>query len=216
MNDSTLSLLKELSGLAESLETSGAWPSEQMRLLAAHGVTGWAIPREFGGSGVDSRELTIGYERLTRGCLTTTFILTQMNAAVSRIVATGTTAIQKKLLPAIAAGDLHVTVGISHLSTSRQHLSQPAVVVEQTNEGFLLDGSVPWVTGAKFADYIITGGTLGDGRQVLLALPRPTPGSSYSTLSECWRSTHPGPVPWNCRGLNCRRTHWSPGQLRMS
>jgi alkylation response protein AidB-like acyl-CoA dehydrogenase len=34
----------------------------------------------------------------------------------------------------------------------------------------VLDGHVPWVTGARFADILVTGGTCDDGRQVLVAL----------------------------------------------
>src|SRR5262249_39812875 len=36
---------------------------------------------------------------------------------------------------------------------------------------FVLNGTVPWVTGAAAADHIVTGGTLSDGRQVLMAVP---------------------------------------------
>ncbi len=43
-------------------------------------------------------------------------------------------------------------------------------------EHVVLDGVMPWVTGAAKADYLVTGVVLGDGRQVLLVVPKETPG----------------------------------------
>jgi alkylation response protein AidB-like acyl-CoA dehydrogenase len=39
-----------------------------------------------------------------------------------------------------------------------------------------LEGYSPWVTGAEFAQHIVLGATLGDGRQILVALPTDLPG----------------------------------------
>jgi alkylation response protein AidB-like acyl-CoA dehydrogenase len=46
------------------------------------------------------------------------------------------------------------------------------VAATVTDCGYLLDGVVPWVTGADRADVIVLGGTLSDGRQILVAMPR--------------------------------------------
>ena len=68
------------------------------------------------------------------------------------------------------------TVGISHLTTSRQHLARPVLRAEETASGLVLDGYSPWVTGAEFAQHIVLGATLADDRQVLVALPTELPG----------------------------------------
>lgn len=157
------------------LEVANAWPREQLQAVAAAGVSGWVVPAEFGGQALDNQQLTIGYEQLTQSCLTTTFVLTQQNGAVARIANSGTHAGRERILPGVVSGELFITVGISHLSTSRQHMARPAVTIEETDHGFVLDGYVPWVTGAKFADYIVTGGVLADGRQALVAVPTAHP-----------------------------------------
>lgn len=165
--------------LAESsgpLDAAGAWPAEQFRLLADAGVTGWVIPRRFAGSEVSGPELLAGYVQLAGACLTTTFILTQRNGACQRIAGSANEALKGDLLPPLARGDLFATVGISHLTTSRQHWRQPAVSVEQAAGTLRFDGEVPWVTGAPHADFIVTGGALADGRQVLAAIPTDAPG----------------------------------------
>jgi butyryl-CoA dehydrogenase len=62
------------------------------------------------------------------------------------------------------------TVGLSQLTTSRQHQS-PALQAVLDDGGFHVDGLIPWVTGADQADLLVIGATLPDDQQVLLALP---------------------------------------------
>jgi alkylation response protein AidB-like acyl-CoA dehydrogenase len=169
-------LLDKLADLSGGLDMRREWPAEQFGLLAQAGVLGWVIPPEFGGAGVTQRELLAGYVQLASACLATTFVLTQRNGACQRIAGSTNDGLKSRLLPKLARGDLFATVGISHLTTSRQHLLQPAVQVLEEGDGFRFQGDVPWVTGAAHADTIVTGGTLADGRQVLAAISTNLPG----------------------------------------
>jgi alkylation response protein AidB-like acyl-CoA dehydrogenase len=83
--------------------------------------------------------------------------------------------LKQRLLTQLCTSEIFATVGISHLTTSGQHLS-PAVTAEETPDGFRLSGKMPWVTGARFADQIVTGATLSDGRQVLVVLDKKSAG----------------------------------------
>ncbi|MAG94176.1 MAG: isovaleryl-CoA dehydrogenase [Planctomycetaceae bacterium] len=188
--DELLGFLRAESG---SLETPGAWPSEQMQHLARAGVTGWRVPKQWAGSDLSPPALLSGYEKLTQACLVTTFVLTQQDAACHRIRGSDAQAVKELLLPRIVSGEIFVTVGISHLTTSGQHLSRPAVEVRETDRGYVLNGTAPWVSGAVHADYIVNGGTLPDGRQVLAAVPTDTPG-----LEAC--------TPANMLALNASKT----------
>jgi alkylation response protein AidB-like acyl-CoA dehydrogenase len=161
--------LSELAG--ELPDRTDAWPAKQFDELAKVGVLGWVIPQEFGGQDVSTEALTLGYLRLTEACLATTFILTQRNGACQRLAGSENEELKARLLPAFCRGELFTTVGISHLTTSRQHLARPAVLAEKTPGGWILEGNIPWVTGAMPADYIITGGTCPDGKQLLVAMP---------------------------------------------
>jgi len=163
-------LLEELRKSSSKLNDHDAWPAEQLHAMSQAGVLGWLIPEEFGGSNVSNADLTIGYEKLAAACLASTFVLTQRNAAIQRIVRSENEELKKDLLPKLAKDALFATVGISHLTTSRQHLATPAVTADKLDAGFILNGEVPWVTGADKADVIVCGGTLEDNTQVLVAL----------------------------------------------
>ena len=169
-------LLDELRARAASLELPDATPVPQFGRMAAAGVTGWVIPEEFGGLGLSDAEVAAGYERLAAADLTATFALTQRNAAVGRVVLSANEPLRAELLPRLAANELWATVGISHLTTSRQHTGTPAVVVREEGDGYRLTGTLPWVTGAEYADLILAGGQLPDGRQLLALIDRDADG----------------------------------------
>ena len=170
--DAFQTLVRTLREIPEP-DSADLWPTAQLELLAETGGNRWNIPIEFGGEGADGSEMLEVYRELAGGSLLTTFILTQRNAACQRIETSANVAAKSLLLPALCSGELFATVGISHLTTSRQHLSSPQVVVvpDKSSQGMRLTGSVPWATGVMAADILVTGGTLADGRQILVAIP---------------------------------------------
>ncbi|MCP4175025.1 MAG: acyl-CoA/acyl-ACP dehydrogenase [Fuerstiella sp.] len=162
-------------------DRTDAWPSDQLRAMADAGVMSWDLPAEWGGLDLASADYLEGLRLLSSACLVSTFVLTQRSAAVRRIVTTDNTASKQQLLPGLLSGEIFATVGISHLTTSGQHLKTPLVQVAETTDGFVFNGVVPWATGATQADFLITGGTLADGRQLLAAIP--TDGAGVSVQS---------------------------------
>ncbi len=169
-------LIERLAGATTETDQAGTWPSEQLGWFAESGVFRWVIPAEFGGLELSPAEIVRGYERLAEGCLTSTFILTQRNGACQRIAGCDNDELKSDVLPGLAEGRLFATVGISHLTTSRQHVRTPPVRVRLRGDIVELDGEVPWVTGARPADFIVTGGACDDRRQVLIAVPTQLPG----------------------------------------
>lgn len=158
------------------MDDADAWPAEQLRLCGAAGVFEWFIPRELGGQEWSEADVLRGYVRLAAACLTTTFVITQRTGAMSRIAAGDSQFARQELLPDLISGRTFATVGISHLTTSRQHVTRPVLRAAEQGGGFVLDGYSPWVTGAEFAQHIVLGATLDDGRQILVALPTDLPG----------------------------------------
>jgi alkylation response protein AidB-like acyl-CoA dehydrogenase len=164
-------LLRALADAAEAADAAPDWPAASWELLRQTGALTWSLPRALGGQGFDPVALLAGYERLAQACLTTTFLLSQRDAAVRRILEHAAPELQRRLLPPLAIGAAFTTVGLSQLTTSRQHQA-PALTATPTVDGYILDGFIPWVSGAARADFLLTGATLADGRQILLTLPR--------------------------------------------
>jgi alkylation response protein AidB-like acyl-CoA dehydrogenase len=167
--------LSELADGAAAADGIAVWPEKSWDALRRGGVLGWTVPPEYGGSGHGALQVLDGYRRLAGACLTTCFLLSQRDAAVRRIRDSGNAALCRELLPPLARGECFTTVGLSQLTTSRQH-TRPAMTARLDGDRLLLDGVMPWVTGAARADHLVTGAALEDGRQVLVVVPRGTAG----------------------------------------
>jgi alkylation response protein AidB-like acyl-CoA dehydrogenase len=118
------------------------------------------------------------YVAIAFGCLTTAFIMTQRHAAIRRIESSDHSN-RDRWLREIKTGEAFATVGISHLTTSRRHLSTPPVQAHRAvqangagqaarvdnvrgdEERWILHGCIPWVTGAFSSDYIVVGAVEG-------------------------------------------------------
>jgi butyryl-CoA dehydrogenase len=168
MNPLSPTLLSLLAAEADRADASADWPVGSWHALTDAGVLAWSVPAAHGGAGWSSTQLLAGYEQLAGACLTTAFILSQREAAVRRLLASNTE-LSGQMLPALARGACLATVGLSQLTTSRQHQA-PALRATMDADGFHLDGLIPWVTAADQAELLVIGATLTDGRQVLLAL----------------------------------------------
>jgi len=162
-------LCQGLAQRASDCERMGS-VAESLALCAQAGVFRWFLPEVHGGWGWSDRDILRGYLRLSQACLATTFVITQRVAATKRLVACDNPALRAGLLPRLVHAQPMVSVGISHLTTSGQHLGQPLLRATRADGGWLIDGVSPWVTAAVGCDYLVVGATLGDGEQVLVVV----------------------------------------------
>jgi alkylation response protein AidB-like acyl-CoA dehydrogenase len=118
------------------------------------------------------------YVALAYGNLSLAFIMTQRHAAIRRIETSSNARSTAEWLPAILSGDAFTTVGISHLTTSRRHLAVPPVTVVWDGDRGTLHGSIPWVTGAAYARYLVVGAVdaSDSGLQYLILIETPSEG----------------------------------------
>lgn len=170
-------LCRRLTELGDDAGGLDRWPLAGLAACGDAGVFRWFHGSEQGGWEWPETDVLRGYLALSAACLTTTFVITQRTAACQRIERSDNAALRRRWLPRLVSGELFATVGISHLTTSRQHLA-PVMRAERTAGGYLLDGFSPWVTGARHAALIVTGATLADGDQLLVALPTDREGVS--------------------------------------
>ena len=142
-------LLATLAAHADAADAGAGWPAESWAASVRAGVLEWAVPSAHGGRKLDAVSVLAGYERIASACLTTGFILSQRDGAVRRVRDLGGDELRRELLRPLACGGRFATVGISQLTTSRQH-GGPACARAAAG-GYVLDGEMPWVTGADQA-----------------------------------------------------------------
>lgn len=148
------------------------WPEAAWAAYRDAGVLRWTIPRACDGDEFPADQVLAGCIELARIDLKPAFVLSQFQSAVTRFVATENRDVAEHWLPGLATGEAFGTVGISHLTTSRQHTSRPAVLAEPSGSGYRVSGEIPWVTGGRHADVLVAGASLADGSQILFALPK--------------------------------------------
>lgn len=173
--------LEELCDYLASLANDRSWPAEALQRCAEAGFYRWFVSKEQGGFGWTSAEIARGYLELGRANLPVTFILTQRVAALRRIAGCDNEGLKQRMLEPFLAGETSATVGISQLTTSRQHLGKPVLSAIETEDGFRVDGMTPWVTGGSGCDWILAGGSVVDpsgtanGKEILFVVPTSDP-----------------------------------------
>ena len=192
--------LRALASHADRADADTAFPTASWEQVRAGGVPAWCVPTEFGGMGLSSSERLHGYEQLAGACLTTTFLLSQRDAAVRRLLSHGEPALHAVLLPRMARDEVFLTVGLSQLTTSRQHQA-PSLSAASSDGGYVLDGVIPWVTGAARADAILVGATLDDGLQVLMLMPRDRAGVEIDAPMDLCALRGSQTTQIHCRGV---------------
>lgn len=160
---------------ATRCDQTGEWPADDLAALAAVGAMRWAIPREYGGEKLSPLDLHLCYEQISSASLAAALVLTQRDSAVQWIDASTTYPRRDQLLRELAANRVFATIGIAQLTTSRQG-GPPALVATPDGDGFVLNGVIPWSTGAGKSNYVVAGAVLPDRRQILFCLPTDLPG----------------------------------------
>jgi len=177
--DALAALARALSACADDTRSQGPWRSGAFDMLARSGALAGFIPADCGGTAAEEAAITTVLVAIAERCLTTALALTQW-ASACRIIAGGTDDVRRSLLPRLARGETHTTVGISQLSTSRRHLGAAVLTAARDGDGWRLSGLCPWVTGADSSDTIVTGALTAHDEQLFFVVPRAAPGLSIA------------------------------------
>ncbi|MCM2371149.1 acyl-CoA dehydrogenase family protein [Aporhodopirellula aestuarii] len=184
-------LVADVGRAALHSNSEATWPAGAWYHCMQAGVLRWFAPVskggiELGGWGWTPSERLRGLMAIASADLTTAFVLTQSVAAITRMVGSDNSLLHEQVLPDVLSGEQFTTVGISHLATSRQHLSRPVLRAEPVHgsleawspepEAYVLDGTAPWVTGVRVADVVVVGAVCDNGQEILFAVPVDLPG----------------------------------------
>jgi len=124
------------------------------------------VPKAWGGAEVSEKTDRTYQEMVARYSGALAFLQTQHQGATGMLAQSENDTLKQKYLPHIHSRVLF-GVGFSQL----RHQGVPPVKAIPVEEGYQLDGQVPWVTGWSFFQAFIVGAVLPDGRSVFGVLP---------------------------------------------
>lgn len=174
---SLVPILPLIRGRADAVDLSGDWPRIELDALAEAGVMRWSLPTAYGGNAFAPLDLYLGYETIASASLALALILSQRDSAIGLMEGALPNDAVSDRLTRLARNESFTTVGIAQLTTSRQS-GPPAMAAHANADGFIIDGVIPWATGASHADDLVAGAVLPDGRQLIFLLDMSATGVS--------------------------------------
>lgn len=166
------SLLPSLRDHANTADTGGDWPAEDLSRAAEIGIYNMALATH-DRAPFSALDQHLVYESIARGSLALALILSQRDAAIG-LIADSTSPAREEALAQCAAGAM-TTVGIAQLTTSRQG-GAPALQADRMENGYRINGLIPWCTAAAKSQFIVCGAATAGGDPILFLLPNPTNG----------------------------------------
>lgn len=137
--------------LARAMDEEGRLPPELIQEMAARGLLGGPLPREFGGQGWEAVALALCYEELGRADSSVRGFMTVHTSLVSQcILQWGTTEQKRQYLPRLARGEL-----IGCYCLTEPNAGSDAGSLESTAEpdgaDYVLRGEKIWITNGLSA-----------------------------------------------------------------
>ena len=135
------------------------------------GERGWLAlrrPEAYGGPEASDVVFCRTQIEVARASGALAFLSAQHQSAVSMIARGHNDALKREQLPKMGAGHLRCGIGYSQL----RRPGPPAVTATPNPDGgYVLDGVIPWVTGARFFSQVLVGATAPDGGSVFGLVP---------------------------------------------
>ena len=138
--------------------------------MGARNLMALKRPVAFGGPELDEPTFRRFQEEMARASGTLAFCQTQHQSAVAMLSRSENNELKNAYLPYMADGAKQLGIGFSQL----RRPGPPIMCAERTHDGYVLNGSVPWVTGWSFFPEFLVGATLADGRAVFGVVPLAT------------------------------------------
>jgi len=177
---------KQVVPVAHDFEAAGRYPGEIVEKLAELGILGALIPPEYGGLGLDLATCAMLLEELARGWTTLVGILSGHLTVAHLVSHSGTAEQRKRLLPAMARGDLLGSAAPAGAVTARR-----------VGRDWMLNGTASPVDNASHGGLFAILARTDRGRPACFLVERGAKGLTPSTPLETL----------GCRGLDTCELH---------
>ena len=136
-------------------EEAGEVPRSLFRQLGGLGVTGMAIPAEYGGGGQDDyRYNVILQEEAARGYVTLGSLRTQLDVIQPYFTACAAGAQRDRWLPGLASGELLTAIALTEPDAGSD-LAGIRTTAQRAGGDYIVSGAKTLITGGLLADLVI-------------------------------------------------------------
>ena len=170
----------EVKPLAKELDETGHFPRETFRKAAELGLSGVAVPEQYGGAGMDNVAYSIVIEEISRVCASTGVILSAQNSLYcDPVLRFGTEEQKNKFLVPFARGE---KIGCFALTEPQAGSNAAALRTKAVLKGdkYVINGTKAWITNGGAADaaivYTNTHPEKGEKGITALIVEKGTPG----------------------------------------
>lgn len=134
--------------------------------LGCHGLLGLKAAKDWGGQAWDARTIYEFTEQLARYSGALAFLQSQHQRCVQELSNSHNLGLKQTYLRAAIAGQIGLGVGFSHLRRKQQ-----PVLAKETANGYVFNGTVPWITGFGIFQHWMLAAQLPDSRAVFVLAP---------------------------------------------
>lgn len=163
---------------AEALDQGICDPEALLPRLAAGDCFGRGVAEALGGSGGTLGDAVEGIAWLAEHSLTAAFVCWGQRAFIEYLLQSPNAGLRDRLLPSLLKGQLAGATGLSNAMKFLSGLEQLQIDARRTEQGWRLDGCMPWVTNLRKSGFVVAGAVAraGETRPFVTALASHTPG----------------------------------------
>ncbi|MDQ2959779.1 MAG: acyl-CoA dehydrogenase family protein, partial [Candidatus Dormibacteraeota bacterium] len=146
---------REIIPTAQKLEHDDEYPEEIVRHMKELGFFGFAIPEEYGGSGLNYETYAMCCEEIARGWMSITGIINTHFIVSFLVEKFGTDEQKQRFLPAMATGEMHGAFSMSepNCGSDVQAIETRAVL---DGDSYVINGTKMWVTNGARSTVVAT------------------------------------------------------------
>ncbi|MGH8862705.1 MAG: acyl-CoA dehydrogenase [Jatrophihabitantaceae bacterium] len=137
---------------AAEIDETSEFPYDVLEALTRAGFHAVHIPEEYGGPGADAISACIVVEEVARACASSSLIPAVNKLGSQPIILSGSEALKKEVLGAIASGEAMISYALSEREAGSDAASMRTRAVGD-GEHWVLNGTKCWITNAGVSSY---------------------------------------------------------------
>ena len=144
---------ERIAPMAAHVDETEEYPTEQLKVLGAHGLMGLHIPEEYGGSGAGSLAFCVAAEEVAWACAATSTIYLVQHLGGHPIILAGNEAQKRRFLPRLATAEITAAFSLSESGAGSDAAGLQCTAV-RAGDRYVVNGAKMWVTNGSHAGVI--------------------------------------------------------------